>query len=874
MICTIAVWGALAGLSLAAVAGEYMVVSNCDDITAWQGGVLETETVYEGSGAVSWTPSQSLSLSTEQIPHDWSSGTGLSFWMHSTKATGSRFWLILDSQDPEKEGPDYYLFSTRVDWEGWRQFTLPFEELAAIRSPVGWHSIDSVQLHAAWDREAEPLAEDVWLIDDIRIVNLLPAGRGPRMTDAEFFAALDLDLPGLEAVKNRTEAEDWPAAKAAFREYFLARRDVRWFDNWWERPPLPQKRPSTTRADETLDHIYNFDRGRYELGPDIDWNSNQRDEGEAATIEWNAALNRHFFLKYLADAYQGTLEDRYPAEIVAMMLSWIEDSPLLLIRSGNSPYHYAWETLNTAVRGGDTWIDAIWRTADAPAWTPDALCTVLKSLVEHARHLMKWPSRGNWLTAESKAITIIGTLLPELTEAQQWRATGMQRLYNQMSEEVYPDGLENELALGYGLWVLRNYANIYDLWVLNDRQDEVPADYKSLLERMYNYLLYARSPDGRVPGLNDSGHAAAQSYLAKGYEYFPARQDFRWGATLGAEGSPPDQTSYAFDYSGHYVMRSGWDADARFLLLDAGPWGSGHQHEDKLTFDMVAHDHWWIVEGGSYMYDKSRWRRYVLSTRGHNTVRVDGQDQNRRRVRDTWVLRPPFEPLGNPWVSNEAFDYVSGVYESGYGPAGDIRVRHQREVLFVKPDYWVIVDTLEPEDDAEHEYETIFHMRAEEASAQGTHVRASFDSKGLTLAGWGGGLSVDIVEGLTEEPVQGWANYPWGPVPTALFTNRAAGTVRNAYVLYPSESAEVAPSVETVATAQGNALCLRIGLPGGETDYFAKLGAREEPLKLGPISTDADVALVRTGKDGEVIGVSTVGGTCLAFDDEAHSVGD
>ena len=90
MTCAITVWGALAGLSIAAVAGEF-VVSNCDDIAAWNGGALETETVHEGSGAISWTPSQSLSLSTEQIPHDWSSGTGLSFWMHSAKATGTAY---------------------------------------------------------------------------------------------------------------------------------------------------------------------------------------------------------------------------------------------------------------------------------------------------------------------------------------------------------------------------------------------------------------------------------------------------------------------------------------------------------------------------------------------------------------------------------------------------------------------------------------------------------------------------------------------------------------------------------------------------------------------------------------------------------------
>ena len=84
---------------------------------------------------------------------------------------------------------------------------------------------------------------------------------------------------------------------------------------------------------------------------------------------------------------------------------------------------------------------------------------------------------------------------------------------------------------------------------------------------------------------------------------------------------------------------------------------------------------------------------------------MPGRTTKRRRSR----------PSPSRWTTNADFDYAEGVYDSGYGPANKVRVTHTRQVVFVKPDYWLVVDTMKPEDAATHRFESLFHLDAEEA---------------------------------------------------------------------------------------------------------------------------------------------------------------
>ncbi|MGC9318824.1 MAG: heparinase II/III family protein, partial [Armatimonadota bacterium] len=358
-------------------------------------------------------------------------------------------------------------------------------------------------------------------------------------------------------------------------------------------------------------------------------------------------------------------------------------------------------------------------------------------------------------------------------------------------------------------------------------------------------------------------------YMERAAKYFPQREDFAWAAGVG--GQAPEDTSRAFDYSGHYVMRSGWEPDDLFMLLDGGPYGSGHQHEDKLTFVLYAMGRQHVVDAGNYMYDRSRWRRYVLSTRGHNTVRVDGLDQHRRGVRDTWILQRPFEPLGNPWVSGDDFDLAHGTYDSGYGDENQVRVAHTRTALFVRPRYWILVDRLSPEDDAEHEYESLFHLNADDAEVRDdlsvTSVTPDGESRLAILPLPSESLTAEVVKGREEEPVQGWAWTVPGDdhaVPTAVYHLSGAGPQTLAYVLWPVADGEQPPvaSIDRIETGDVAVVAGEIALEGGSRHLFV-FQPRGEDVEFGGFRTDAEVAFVEVLADGAIGRSFLYGGNTL-----------
>jgi hypothetical protein len=70
----------------------------------------------------------------------------------------------------------------------------------------------------------------------------------------------------------------------------------------------------------------------------------------------------------------------------------------------------------------------------------------------------------------------------------------------------------------------------------------------------------------------------------------------------------------------------------------------------------------------------------------HNVITVDGVDPN-----TGWDRHYGFDVLDNRWITNDRFDYLQGTYEFRNNL---IQMIWRRSILFLKGQYWVVLDAL------------------------------------------------------------------------------------------------------------------------------------------------------------------------------------
>lgn len=636
---------------------------------------------------------------------------------------------------------------------------------------------------------------------------------GPITTDAEFFAALLSDGETLGAVQSSFRNGDVAGAKKRFAAHLRARTRPRWLVDPADKPSPAARppRPSVADADRYARNELMGIGIWYDFGPDIRWDENPTPTGNK---EWSFEVNRHRFWGKLGRAYWDTGDEKYARAFVSQLRDWVRDNPAPRLVKANY-VGSRWRTLEAGIRMSETWPDAWCHFLSSPSFGDEDVLLMMKSILEHARYLHRHPSRGNILTHELRGLYTVGAIFPEFREAAAWRSQAIERLGAELDSQVYPDGAQFELTATYHRIALRNFVGPLTLARLNDYP--VPAGYRSKLEKMFTYAMLAAMPNGFLPGLNDANDTDMRESLREGNRLFPERADFLWVATGGERGTPPAGTSHAFPYAGQFVMRSGWEADSRYLLFDAGPFGHAHQHEDKLNFVIYAYGTRLLVDPGNYTYDRSRWRQYVTSSYAHNVIHVDGKEQHRRGLsrglaESRYVVQTP---LPAAWQTTPEADYAAASFgtlpEEGYGAFRDKSVVHTRQILFVKDggrrtvspgsaDYWLVVDVLRPADARRHTYESYFHLDVVDVVADPQTKRAvsiNPDRANIAIVPFAENISaVAVVKGREQPPVQGW--HPTRrngvdsvrPIPTVVFTSVAAGETRLLYALQPVRKGE------------------------------------------------------------------------------------
>jgi len=449
-------------------------------------------------------------------------------------------------------------------------------------------------------------------------------------------------------------------------------------------------------------------------------------------IIWEINRHQHFFT--LGVAYRLTGEERYAATFARHIESWMEQNP--------PGFGINWfSSLEVSFRA-ISWIWAFHFFKDSSSLTPELFQKAVKFLHLHGRHLEKYLSTyyspNTHLTGEALGLYYLGTQLEIFERSKTWRKLGAEILFGELDRQIKADGVYFEQTTWYQRYTADFYTHFFILKTFDtDDADKVLkeklADKTQLL---CDFLMQITLPDGTTPiiGDDDGGRclplsaAASNDFrgtLSTGAVIF-GRGDYKYVAGvcaeetlwfLGAEGvrsyeslheSKPLQDSKIFADGGYFVMRDGWSETDNYLLVDCGEVGAlsgGHGHADALAIETAVGGKTLLVDSGTYTYHESEeMRDSFRTTAAHNTLMIDGKSQSEPAGKFSWKTRADVSIQSQ--ISEDRFDFFEGSHD-GYERLEN-GATHQRSILFLKNDYWIMRDFVKTL--GEHEYTLNFNF--------------------------------------------------------------------------------------------------------------------------------------------------------------------
>jgi len=327
---------------------------------------------------------------------------------------------------------------------------------------------------------------------------------------------------------------------------------------------------------------------------------------------------------------------------------------------------------------------------------------------------------GNWQVIGSYGLAHIGLMVPEFKDTRQWVTLATTRMLEHTDKDFFPDGCHSERCpSSYMGVVYRDPRNLAKLLSEDPSQSALAEKLRKPLERSLNFWLGILPPDRIVPAINDGSRSRMPpATLQDGFDLF-GRRDLLWAkqnvlSLQTTDAGEPSFTSIHFSVSGFSVMRSDWSHDARYLLINHGPWGSGHSHDDALSFELNAFDTAMAIDSGlGVTYDEPEYLTWYRKSAAHNMITIDGEDLDRKAAEGKDVV----------WQSDQRLDHFAATHHGYEASKG---ILHRRHIVFVKPDYFVVFDRIDATSaTAKHSVEWNAHLTVPADAGPGLIVESA-----------------------------------------------------------------------------------------------------------------------------------------------------
>lgn len=407
---------------------------------------------------------------------------------------------------------------------------------------------------------------------------------------------------------------------------------------------------------------------------------------------------------------------------------------------------------------------------------------IRRFLAAHFYWLRRYPSRyssaNNHCVAEALAGYVIGSLMPDLSNAKAHALESRDILHAQAMIQLQEDGSAAEQSLVYGSFTAEMI--LFACLVGRCLGDDFSPDVLSRLVSFADVVNAFASSSGRTPDLGDDDdtrvvslcHSREDRYpmsIARAICAFtnrlappmsprsPELRDALFGPLM--EGRRPEEGLRTLPIGGYSIVSERRGGRLMKLVMDHGPLGflsiAAHGHADANSFVLSLDEQPVIVDPGTYLYHSGgRWRDWFRGTPAHNTLNIAGVNQS--------VITGPFnwgrKAKANLVSAIRAPDWSLVAQHDGY--VKSFGVIHERQISADREGI-LVFDRLLP-GGSKQVVEVVYQFAPDlEVSCSGSSCLVSKDERPLLTLEFDVEGEVDVQCGR-EESCLGWVSPSFG----------------------------------------------------------------------------------------------------------------
>jgi hypothetical protein len=382
---------------------------------------------------------------------------------------------------------------------------------------------------------------------------------------------------------------------------------------------------------------------------------------------WELARCQHFLT--LGQAYAISGNETFAREMIDQAQDFIQANPVGIGINWTC-------TMDVALRAV-SWCIALPLVKSSKSISDDEWLSIYEHLFETGCFILanledKYEVTSNHFLSNLVGIYFLASEFRDTNTGASWNVFARERIEQEMRIQVLPDGADYESSIHYHRFVLELFLGP---WRLSELQAKpLSEEFKIGLTKMLNYLEWVIDPKGYLPAIGDCDDGRLM--IATRYGSWEPKSGVATLASAGAVLCDRSALARAIDLDQELTQweAAWWGIDIRdrpnetivdsgsaakifpdagmvvarasersgFLIVSNGPVGTlgfgNHKHNDLLSFEYHDQGVPVIVDPGSYVYTADfDVRNHLRSTMSHNTVSVDGLEQNDFRAE--WLFR-------------------------------------------------------------------------------------------------------------------------------------------------------------------------------------------------------------------------------------------